>query len=885
MREIFLDENRSVFSQSQEHSVDVSLTAKTRSLPYNNLMGELSAFQLYNNERDASTKFRMIFTVNPVCTNVLFNMKTEVMKDEGSDNCKVWFDGNPQDIGIEESKKTGNSAPVDRYQAIRDTEYSHNELGGLTYHCGLDIFNNHMLRNDGFVHVNKNKGNRRTPEYNTLGDYLRDCDGNEVEEKVGVKYQNLSPTRVHLYQHDSVLSFYEAYINRIKEKNGWYGFTNPGNIDIPNNNGYHINRMLNGNKPCEFIDMYPDRSLYSFIPKYNKHRNRIEKNWNYAITYSYESDKKMVNEINGLEANDPNAIRCLWKRCYDSNGNDTLQCRTLFRHTLSKNDRVRFYYGDAKQRMETSVRVISTGDSEGKNKDRLFSIKYENVALLIDDFKSGLWYRKESNGIECEYYFKKLKKYLKPDGSEPKSNLNKGAFAENIYGDGIAQVVFTDDIDVDGLKDDIGRSVSTLYFTVIKNNAGYEKWYKPNEKNFADDDIEYSHCFGKLTGGLDLGTKEDFEEKDEESGERIWQGIPNDDTDFLRDYNTRYIHNIDNKDSSIKDYWGDEIVTKPKALYGIKEDNKKETGITINDDEFWGDVIEFNPSDFSENTIEKTYYRFNTAQRETNNSKYKSIKYDEIIYDDYDLIGESPAKFKLNEKTYYANGKKEEEQTIGNICPEGYFYYPNMSIMIRDLSETKSVDGIPVKVTDLQFKSYDENQQYSVVDIEGEKIAIDYKFVNEDIVGFYNIKDNSMVWGSVIKVDSKNKATILIDKNSSEMNKVSSNLLPILSEYSVPSYCRYILTTGKLVWRSVVPPSELPNDSDMYGIPFANGCFYIETGFNMFVRRQDPMNAFKLQWGAGAKKNPMKRYYVNGNEPMDMSAVQYILDKYKNICY
>ena len=159
MREVFLDENKSVFSQSQEHSVDVSLTSKTRSLPYSNLLGELSAFQLYNNERDASTKFRMIFTVNPVCTNVLFNMKTEVMKDEGSDNCKVWFDGLPQNI--EGFKNAGNKTGVDRYQAIRDTEYSHSEIGGLTYHCGLDIFNNHMLRNDGFVHVNKNKGNIR----------------------------------------------------------------------------------------------------------------------------------------------------------------------------------------------------------------------------------------------------------------------------------------------------------------------------------------------------------------------------------------------------------------------------------------------------------------------------------------------------------------------------------------------------------------------------------------------------------------------------------------------------------------------------------------------------------------------------------------------------
>lgn len=884
MREIFLDENRSVFSQSQEHSVDVSLTAKTRSLPYNNLMGELSAFQLYNDERDSTAKFRMIFTVNPVCSNVLFNMKTEVMNNEGSDDCEVLLD-NGIDHDLNSDKTPGNNTPVDYMQAIRDTEYSHKDLGGLIYHCGLDIFNNHMLRNDGFVHVNKNENDKQSKIYNTLKDKLRDSEGHNIQENVAIGYSlvdNGPFTDVHLYQHDSVLSFYEAYINRISEKNGWYGFTNPGNIDIANNGGMNINRMLNGNKPCEFIDMYPDRSLYSFIPKYNKFRNRVEKNWNYAITYSYKSDKKKVNEINGLGEDDPNAIRCFWRRCYDSNGNDTLQCRTLFRHTLSKNSKVRFYYGADKKRMEASVRVISTGDTEGKGTDRYFSVRYENVAQFIEDFKEGLWYRKEHNGIECEYYFKKLKKYLKPDGTEPKSDLNKGAFAENIYGDGIAQVVFTDDIDVDGLKDDLGRPVSTLYFTVIKNNAGYEKWYE--EDNFNDDTIEYSHCFGKVTGGLDLGTKDDLSKIEEDSGERAWNGIPDDDADFIRNYNCRYIHNVNKEElddaSIIEDYWGNEILNKPEALYGIKEGNGKDSGITINDDEFWGDVIEFNPSDFSENTVEKTYYRFNTAQRETSNISYSEIKYDEIKYDDYDLIGKIPAEFKLLE-----NEKANGENKYGNICPEGYFYNPNMSIVIRDLSEVKSVDGLPVKVADMSFAPYEEDTQYTVVDIEGGDMAVGYKFIREDVIGFFNIKDNSMIWGSVMKVNTDNKATILINKDFAEMNGAAKNLLVVLSEYSVPDFCRYIPSTGKIVWRSVIPPSELPNTSEIYDTPFANGCFYVETGFNIFVRRQDPNNGFRLQWGAGKKKNPMKKYYVNGSDPIDMSAIRYIIGKYKNICY
>ena len=38
-----------------------------------------------------------------------------------------------------------------------------------------------------------------------------------------------------------------------------------------------------------FIDLYPDRSLFSFIPKENKSRNRLENNWDYCLTYPFEN--------------------------------------------------------------------------------------------------------------------------------------------------------------------------------------------------------------------------------------------------------------------------------------------------------------------------------------------------------------------------------------------------------------------------------------------------------------------------------------------------------------------------------------------------------------------------------------------------------------------
>ena len=56
---------------------------------------------------------------------------------------------------IHAKNATNSTETITYLDAIRNTEYSHPELGNFTYHCGFDIFNNHMLRNKGYIHVNK----------------------------------------------------------------------------------------------------------------------------------------------------------------------------------------------------------------------------------------------------------------------------------------------------------------------------------------------------------------------------------------------------------------------------------------------------------------------------------------------------------------------------------------------------------------------------------------------------------------------------------------------------------------------------------------------------------------------------------------------------------
>ena len=85
-KQILLESSRSKFSVNVPNKMNIDLDGKFKLLQNDGIKGNFSLFEQYNTERDNCNKYRMIFVVNPVCTNALFNMQTEIVKDEGSDN-------------------------------------------------------------------------------------------------------------------------------------------------------------------------------------------------------------------------------------------------------------------------------------------------------------------------------------------------------------------------------------------------------------------------------------------------------------------------------------------------------------------------------------------------------------------------------------------------------------------------------------------------------------------------------------------------------------------------------------------------------------------------------------------------------------------------------
>ena len=848
-RKVFLEKNRSKFSVNKPNAMGVDLVTKNKLLNDSGILGNFSQLEQYNKDRDACERFRMIFVINPVCSNVLFNMRTEVVKDEGSDNPTV-LDSTPRNPSSI-SRYIVNTNPVTREQAIKDTEYSHPLNGGFVYHCGADIFNNHMLRNDGFVHVNKiAAGDTESPSvYNTIDDFIRDGDGKVVENAINPN--NMEMSKLRLYNSDNLLSFKRAYLTRIKEKDGWIGFTNPSNINIPNSdnkdefgNEVLINQMLANNKPCEFIDLYPDRSLYSFIPKYNKFKNRTEKNWDYCITYPAEKDTELLDTVCG---GDGGAIRADFEVGHNASSVSILLCRSIFKHTLKTGNYINIYYYDGGEfkKYPTAIKITSVGDYEGGDKDRYFSIRLNDVARIFDKFDGGIYYKKVSSGSECEYYFRKYRKLTKPDGGELRSDINKLAFGNNIYGDRVAQVIFLDDININGVLDHMGRPVSEVFLTIVKRNS----------------DAEFSHCFGKVTAGLDFGH---------------YSGCD-------MDYNIRFLHNVPASafdSETARDVFGETLESVPKTV---------EDDITIEQDTFYGDVVEFDPYEYTETEISPVLHRFNTKQRESSDSTIYPLIYDKLESDEYDLDANGRSRgFRSVSGNYASIGGVE---IPGNIRPEGYFYNPNTKIRVReDDDDVMRVRAKLVNYGKITCEIVDGN---TVINM---KAPTSYNFLKWDYIAFYG-GESKVVWAKITEVDGVNltlevEGTPFGDSAAAAQDSLIGADRKYIAYYAnetVPFYASFCKSSQEFCWRGITQPSVMVKGMELFDTPFANGRFYIEKNINFFLRRQDPFGEFGLSYARHSddekhRMNPMEYFNINA-EFLDLSQLYNFYNNLDNTCY
>lgn len=237
----------------------------------------------------------------------------------------------------------------------------------------------------------------------------------------------------------------------------------------------------------------------------------------------------------------------------------------------------------------------------------------------------------------------------------------------------------------------------------------------------------------------------------------------------------------------------------------------------------------------------------------------------------------------------------------GNIAPEGYFYSPFYEVTLKELEdEVQSItvrrvnfDPKTASVVSKEVECY--NPEMGITSLKTLylitlKSPIPYNnIINGQPFCIYDIA-NDMTYRGFLESMSGLDITIAseqeIDETGlrGEIEETSGKSTYIISlmEENAPIYAEFLPSSQKLVWRGLKKMSELSSDSPLYNMPFTNGRNYIHRNINVFVRRQDPNNDYKLF--RPSVENPLRRFQVEGDAKLDFDQIQTIIDSMVNAC-
>ena len=305
------------------------------------------------------------------------------------------------------------------------------------------------------------------------------------------------------------------------------------------------------------------------------------------------------------------------------------------------------------QGYDLEYQVVRLGLDNGDLTEYYFVIDSQVVGSIGPNSR----FKKIVGGEASEYYFRIFNK-VKTRNSLIIENddyeIYKLGFSKNIFNDDLTQFVFNEDINVSGLTDNLGRPLSELYFTVIKTDS---------------DDL-----FTNIKSGIELPLVENLKNSKTKT--------------YLRDVPLiNMIHNGGN-------------APFPSHI-------ELESQLTINSNQFYGDLVEYNKYTVKETVLTVINHRFNTLNREMPaNINYVSE------------IGNPPTLVNTN------LGPRQE----------GYTYTPHYLIPIREFSTyieqgDNTVIGVPDYAENLGDGRYLWRDLLDIGASNGVEV-LDYPFLN-----------------------------------------------------------------------------------------------------------------------------------------------------------
>lgn len=240
------------------------------------------------------------------------------------------------------------------------------------------------------------------------------------------------------------LTYNEALKEHLKDIDGWFGFYDPD---------------ISSKSLCLWSDMEPRRQLFEFAPRNKK------KNWELTITYPALSGDTFMTQ---------GGLLCVDLLPVTIGNRDMIAIATPVKHGLKQGDTVNIkslstlsYNGD--------YQVVRLGLDNGDMIENYFVIDIDpNTGISLSPNTRMI----RMVGIEpTSYYYRKFKKVGTINSVEIEDDdydiypLN---FSRGLYNDINTQFVINEDIDIGGLKDNLGRPLSELYLTIIKTDSNQD---------------------------------------------------------------------------------------------------------------------------------------------------------------------------------------------------------------------------------------------------------------------------------------------------------------------------------------------------------------------------------------------------------------------------
>ncbi len=339
------------------------------------------------------------------------------------------------------------------------------------------------------------------------------------------------------------LDYVEAVDEFFIERDGWFGFNDPD---------------VTATGITRFYDIEPSRARFSL-------NSDIKKNWDICITYPESSDNNHHLVNNGL-------LVVNIETDIEVGGRKMLALGTATRHGLSRGDKVILTSLPTGISGKHTVRRL--GLDNGDLPQNYFVIDVNPDDNNIDSQVCEGRMKRVLNGYESEYYVRMFKKFENIDYS-----IYPLAFSKTIYNDKNHQLTFNKNINVEGIKDNLGRPLSEVFLTFVKT-----------KDQFTVGDINLNYM-SEIKSGFDL---------------ELLSGN-------ILDTNLSNIRRIHNGGSTP---FQSHIPLESDLVMG-----------SLNEpDTFYGDIVEYNKTELKENVLSDVLHRYNTSFRDMSTQSFELAK-------------------------------------------------------------------------------------------------------------------------------------------------------------------------------------------------------------------------------------------------------------------